>query len=68
MTVNTQDVKNDVSAALSLSLAIKHEVLAGHAGCPYLTSGVVDKSINGLVRLLGRLEDGTNNLVDHDNP
>jgi hypothetical protein len=57
VTLQKQDVKNDIAAAMSMCLAIDLDVVDGHPCCPFREQGVAKKAVDGLVRLLGRFED-----------
>lgn len=55
-TLDKQDVKNDIAAALSLCLVIDMGVVGGHDQCPFRSNDTAKKAVDGLVRLLGRFE------------
>lgn len=55
-TLNKEDVKKDIAAALSLCMAIDLVAVNGHDNCPFRKHETAKKAVNGLARLLKRLE------------
>lgn len=53
-TLRREDVRNDIAAALSLSMALEYRILDHHDNCPFHDTAT--KSRAGLARLLGRFE------------
>ncbi len=55
VTLNAEEVRHDLAAALDLCRSVQIAILPRHEVCPFRIQGAADKAVDGLMRILGKL-------------